>query len=690
MIARFLAIGLVGLISAGRPVAAASARVLVPWDRTVVVDDTLLILGTAPRGSRIPWSAESPSGRVEDHVRADWGDVFEIFLILDPGLNVIRVGDETLRVFYDDGSAPVPRGFRTVRAHAGDVSRCSDCHDPLSMELQEGGYPGVCLVCHVVVSSNPDNPNGPEGDPHFQKAVARCGRCHRPHASDDPKLLREDRVAVCTRCHAGRDLEKGRHVRGQEGGCAVCHDPHYSGYPKLLLEGLPGLCGRCHDEGMAPGRPHAPVRSGDACSTCHDPHGSGGGLLRAGPTELCSRCHPGAVKEGHGASLGACTACHDPHGGADLLKGEAETMCRRCHGDVGRGRTVHTALEEGCQTCHDPHRDGDRKAARASCASCHDTAQGELAGLHGYLALPPGACTACHPPHSSEGPRLLTGKLHPPVAQGKCTVCHGGGTDRSLKVIEAARRCRMCHAFERGLSDRGERVHDPVAEGRCTACHDPHLSTQPKLLRADQPGVCGRCHAEAVVTGEKERHPPARRCTACHGAHGGPLPAFLKAGAPALCLECHDDPRKGPGELHPALEEGCLVCHDPHAGTLPGYMAGSPPGGPCLECHDVLSDVARLHPALERGCSACHEPHRSERVLFLRKPGNALCRECHDTANHPHTLDRAGAARFPEAARFPVDGGEFGCTGCHDPHGGEGKGLWVRPKEVLCKECHKV
>ncbi len=689
MLARVVAIGLAGLIGTGGAVAAASVRVLVPWDRTVVAEDTVLVLGTAPRGTRIPWSAESSSGRVEDHVRADWGDVFEIFLILDPGLNVIRVGDQMLRVFYDDGSAPVPRGFRTVHAHAGDVSRCSDCHDPLSMELLEGGYPGVCLACHVVVSSNPDNPRGPEGDLHFQKAIARCGGCHRAHASDDPKLLRQDRVSVCTRCHAGRGLERGRHVAGQEGGCAVCHDPHYSGYPSSLLEGLPALCGRCHGEGAAAGRPHAPVRSGQACSTCHDPHGPGRDLLRADPAELCSRCHARAAGEGHGPSLGPCTACHDPHGGPDRL-GAADAICRRCHGDVGRGETVHPALDEGCQTCHDPHRGGDREAARASCPSCHDTAQGELAGLHGYLALPPGSCGACHPPHASRGPRLLAGKLHPPVAQGRCTVCHGGGADRSLKVMEPARRCRMCHAIGRDVSERGERVHRPVDQGGCTGCHDPHLSGRPMLLRAGQPALCGRCHPEATVEGGRERHPAARRCTACHGAHGGPEPAFLKAGIPALCLRCHDDPRQGPGEVHPALEEGCLVCHDPHAGFLPGYMAAAPPGGPCQECHEVLSEGVRIHPALDRGCSACHEPHRAQRGLLLRESGNALCRRCHDTAGHPHTLDPGRAGRFPEAARFPADGGEFACTGCHDPHGGDRRGLWVWPKEVLCRECHRV
>ena len=548
------------------PGASAAVEIVVPRDHTLVREDTLLILGTAPQGSTIPWSVTAPSRREEGAVRADWGDLFEIFVILEPGINRFRVGDRAFRVFYDDGIQEVPEGYRPLKVHADDVSRCDDCHEGAGGGLARGGYPGVCLSCHVVVSANPANPADPRQDPHFRAAVARCGRCHQPHAGTDPVLLTAGRVDLCTGCHPDRRPGQGPHPALDEGGCTACHDPHYSGYPGGLLRPLPGLCAGCHDRARGPRRLHAPDGSGPSCATCHDPHGETPGLLRSGAPALCTGCHRGVLGAGHGQALAACTGCHDPHAPSDT--GPVNRACGTCHPEVGRGRTVHPALELGCQACHDPHRDGGGRPGAEPCTGCHDTARSpKLASRHGSLRIPAETCTLCHPPHDAPGGSLVRGTLHAPLARGRCTVCHGGGAERSIHVDDPARRCRMCHAFEKDFAARGARPHAPVARGQCTVCHDPHMSPRRWLLRTGGDDLCRGCHdpaghahplgpargegapAGARVAAEKGEAIP---CLGCHAAHGSGEPGPLIRPGRAPCPACHESRDPGPRGGGPA------------------------------------------------------------------------------------------------------------------------------------------
>ncbi|RMG97403.1 MAG: hypothetical protein D6708_01500 [Candidatus Dadabacteria bacterium] len=659
--------------------APAAVRVLTPPDRAVLTDASLLILGTAPRGETVPWSVRAASGTTSESVKADWGDLFEIFVILEPGLNEFRIGDQRLRVFLDDGTRPVPPEFRPARTHAGDVSRCVDCHDRLSMEVAAGGYPGVCLSCHVVVSTNPQNKTPAQDTPHFRKAVANCGRCHEPHAALDPKLLRAPGPDLCRTCHPDRTVSETTHPALADEGCAACHDSHYSGYPKELHKPLPDQCQDCHDEGTGDRRRlHPPLFGKRSCATCHDPHADTPGLLVEAVPGLCLNCHGPVVEHGHGEELSACTDCHDPHDRTDrgLLAADPSPRCRECHEGIDQGNTVHPALEEGCQGCHDPHADDNRAKARASCAGCHDLAgDEELSALHGGLSIPPGACSRCHPPHTAAEDRLVKGRLHPPVAKGKCTVCHGGGAERSVKVADPAARCRMCHSFEKDLRDAGATPHDPVAEGDCTACHDPHMSDRPAFLKGPQPEVCGACHEEAEVPKGRARHPAAETCTDCHAAHGGTKRAFLATAPPDLCLDCHDDPAEGLAEPHPALEEGCLSCHDPHRGFRPGYTKGEAPWAACRDCHEVpaLTAGTTLHTAAET-CSNCHDPHGRGGPRYLEAQPPDLCLGCHD--------DPAEGVEDPHPAL------EDGCLVCHSPHEGFGGAALVQPQRELCLGCH--
>lgn len=717
------ALALLLALHAAASLAAPPLQVLVPRDKSVLRESNLTILGTAPRGTDVRWSIERKSGKEQGQVKADWGDLFELFVVLEPGVNRVRVGDRTVEVFYAVGQGPVPQGFSAQRVHSGDVSRCDDCHDSLNMRLREGGYPGVCLACHVVVSANPANTKPARDDAHFRAAIANCGRCHEAHVSGDAKLLRGATVSLCGQCHSSQTRGKDAHPAFEEGQCVACHDPHYSGYPKDLQEPLPGLCHRCHDNGKATGsaKPHPPMVQKGACRQCHEPHSSAPHLLKDTPAASCGVCHGEVLKRGHKRDLADCSRCHDAHlpMGSGMLKKGVDAACGECHEGVGQGKTVHAALEEGCGSCHDPHSDQDRQGAGKSCSNCHDVAGEQvLSDLHGNLAVPPEACPSCHQPHASPTDRLLRGKPHDPLARRQCSACHGAGIERSIKVDDVAGRCRMCHKLESGDPSR---PHDPVAKGKCTVCHDPHLANQRAFLRKPETEVCRSCHKIAAAADGRKLHEPAAACTECHAAHGGRGKNFLAAQPPDLCLQCHDDPRKAAAERpHPALDEGCMVCHDPHAGFPPGLMKGATgyaacrdchevpdlskgralhtpaascsechkphggggakylsadPGKLCLTCHDDPGGKAVVHPALEEGCRTCHDPHAGYSGANLRKPQKDLCLECHDdpTANHktPHRV-----------------GENKGCSACHDPHSSAEAKLLRGKGAALCRQCH--
>jgi predicted CXXCH cytochrome family protein len=107
----------------------------------------------------------------------------------------------------------------------------------------------LCMSCH--------------GKAMFKGAVIHpaleegCTSCHDPHATDRPKLLKNDVNALCQGCHD--DLSQ--HVHRTSGGrdprtgspltCVGCHLPHASELPALLpYEPKRELCIQCHDPSM--------------------------------------------------------------------------------------------------------------------------------------------------------------------------------------------------------------------------------------------------------------------------------------------------------------------------------------------------------------------------------------------------------------------------------------------------------
>ena len=165
-----------------------------------------------------------------------------------PGLNHLRVGNRRLEVFSVQGASRAPGRFEPLRVHAGDISNCKDCHKA-GLAVRGGGYPGVCLNCHVVEAQNPGHDGEAADNRHFRSAGAKCGKCHDPHGTGDPKLLLGSSEQLCGNCHGQWEGGADAHPAYEEGGCAACHEPHFSGYGKQLSGTFPGVCQEGHEQG---------------------------------------------------------------------------------------------------------------------------------------------------------------------------------------------------------------------------------------------------------------------------------------------------------------------------------------------------------------------------------------------------------------------------------------------------------
>jgi DmsE family decaheme c-type cytochrome len=148
--------------------------------------------------------------------------------------------------------------------------------------------------------------------------------------------------------------------------------------------------------------------------------------------------------------------------------------CLTCHQTGKRmhwAGSQHASRDIPCTQCHAVHTPNDKVLNKVTqpevCYTCHKTerAQTHRISTHPILAGKM-ACSDCHNPHGSTGPKLLI----------------------KNNVNET---CYTCHAEKRGpfLWE-----HNPVFDD-CTNCHTPHGSTNTPLLKARVPWLCQECHS---------------------------------------------------------------------------------------------------------------------------------------------------------------------------------------------------
>jgi predicted CXXCH cytochrome family protein len=134
---------------------------------------------------------------------------------------------------------------------ADEATLCGQCHAPELMQFK--------LSSHHPI---------PEGR-------MACSDCHSVHPSKSSKGRVQGLKEKCTSCHGeveGPWVYEHDPVGGHSGeGCVECHKPHGSQNPKMLNSFSRGLCAQCHTDKLST---HYPGRT---CWTagCHAaPHGS--------------------------------------------------------------------------------------------------------------------------------------------------------------------------------------------------------------------------------------------------------------------------------------------------------------------------------------------------------------------------------------------------------------------------------
>lgn len=296
----------------------------------------------------------------------------------------------------------------------------------------------------------------------------------------------QSKDAVCTKCHDASEIKPVLSIYQTKHG--VKGDPRTPS------------CQSCHGESVA----HVKNTDGKATRNMPDvvfgaKRGSSGAYA------------PSDAK----AQNTACLSCHNKD-------------TKRTHWDGG----AHNVNDVACTSCHTLHTAHDnvrdKKTQPQVCFACHKEQRAQSHKIsHHAIGEGKVACSDCHNPHGSAGPKLL-------------------------KKNTVNETCFTCHAEKRGpfLWE-----HQPVTED-CTTCHTPHGSNISPLLKSRAPFLCSECHDGP----HNSKVPAAGNAAGWQGGlAGGSAASRTGSAAPAAvpsenyagrgCLSCHSMVH---GSNHPA------------------------------------------------------------------------------------------------------------------------------------------
>ncbi len=557
--------------------------------------------------------------------------------------------------------------WASVHAPVG-AGKCLTCHSPhLSVKK---GLPAenapTCVGCHAAVTDRLKT----DRFVHGPMNLGDCRLCHAVHSSAEPKLLVRPATALCTDCHsdalppAGTPAALKPHPMIPEGQCGRCHEPHSSANPRMLRQPAGRLCQGCH-EGKTRSFHEAKGFSIYICAKCHDlhrptqPH-----LIMEASRSLCTECHDfrgEAVFTHSFVAEGKCFLCHSFHEAP--LSSDVASLCLGCHRDNPRLQEAHRGVsieKSRCTSCHLPHQARRGKLLRAeehtpfkarTCEVCHR----DRAAKIGPILAP--LCLDCHRDRQAPAASAAV-TVHPPFRDSDCSSCHRSHNAEAPNLLRESEGalCLGCHRkMRKTMLIAPVSAHSAVRDGRCGVCHDPHYSADPALLRQPQSNLCPSCHATLVKAPGggpwAVGHKPVdeNKCRLCHRSHTAPNRRLLKSPQAQSCRPCHagffaaieaDDMRS----LHKPVKEGaCGACHTLHGGTLAKLLKDGVRGPVCGGCHPnppgahhqfsadqlkVAGDPSQIEAS---GCLLCHLPHASAQRTLLLATASAVCKGCHNS-----------------------------------------------------------
>ncbi len=299
------------------------------------------------------------------------------------------------------------------------------------------------------------------------------------------------------------------------------------------------------------------------------------------------------------------------------------------------------------------------------CHNCHNL-KGDLPDYKKMIPSATCATGQCHP-------QMGKGKfVHGPVGSGTCIACHNPhGTPNPNMVTRPGREgCYICHETQRE-EFKGKVIHSPVAEGACSDCHNPHQSDMKFQLKGtSQQDLCFNCHDSNLIK-KSNLHTPLKGgdCIACHSAHSSPNERLLTAPLEKICFSCHEDVKKGLSKkyVHKPVKENCQKCHDPHSSSQKAQLR-KVEAEMCIDCHkslhaktiQALSKPKFPHQPVQKGeCSSCHGVHFTDFEKLLKAPLKGICLTCHKGLG-----EKVNASKFFHGPVVQND-----CAACHETHG---------------------
>jgi DmsE family decaheme c-type cytochrome len=241
-------------------------------------------------------------------------------------------------------------------------------------------------------------------------------------------------------------------------------------------------CKGCHDEAgkSIEASPHSRIGTskkirGEAvhgCESCHGPgaaHVEAGGdkskiftFNRAKPeqvTKRCLSCHEANseqrefMRSTHNENGVTCTSCHSVHHSTReyLLVKKQTPLCFSCHAEQKSDfqKPFPHRVEEGliqCSDCHNAHGALTVRQLRSTpdqdavCFKCHSDKRGPFVFEHEPVKVE--GCTACHFPHGSTNPRMLTTAR----TNSLCLQCHAATAAIGHTQNTRLQQCIACHS----------------------------------------------------------------------------------------------------------------------------------------------------------------------------------------------------------------------------------------------------
>ncbi len=273
--------------------------------------------------------------------------------------------------------------------------------------------------------------------------------------------------------------------------CRACHEDQFTSVSKTKHGKLSEVaswkgkvqgCESCHGPGKAHSEDATDLTKiisfknksskeiSETCLTCHAGKESHNNFRRGEHWRNdvgCTECHTAHGPSESGFKAGSTTAIgesskQNPTGTA-MLKTSEPQLCIGCHTETKSQFTkpFHHKVLEGtmkCSDCHNAHGGFESKQTKvsvgldASCIKCHSNKQGPFVFEHAPLKVE--GCAACHTPHGSNNPKMLTRSS----VRQLCLECHSSITEQLApdtpsfhnQATVRFRDCTVCHGAIHG------------------------------------------------------------------------------------------------------------------------------------------------------------------------------------------------------------------------------------------------